>query len=806
MIHVKDVVSCIAVFCGVVAASAGVEPVEVTTSPYGWLDIPGGEISLVVYLPGWSSPSVKADWAGADEDAANMTAAGSGRPFTVSLADGKEIFKGRACWEPRPDGSLAGKVRVDCVAAVELQCLALVANVSSPFASRLGASKASRYEIPIAGGRSLVLSFPETLPVYAQDSRPWGGGWTVRFFEPPNRRKFAPGDSVEWNVVVASSDGAPLKLTRGRPVTITEKSGWTRFDYKKDITPGSALDFSQMGLLDAPAGKHGWLKATGGRFEFEGMPGVEQRFYGVNLCFTANYLEHEDADILVERFARFGYNTIRIHHHDGDWFASDDNKDRLDYLIARAIEKGMYITTDLYVSRPVKWRDIGIDRAGEMDKSLYKTYIPLHDAAFRDWAEHSRSFLEHVNPYTGRAYKDEPGMPFIVLVNEGKLYMGWGSAKKMSDPVVVAAWREFGGKGAPPSQGVAGPDEVSARFDAWIGRRMWEKGSAFVRSLGCRALLSNDNNGRWHGEGQGLTPLYDYVDSHFYVDHPVFLETPWRLPSRCENCNPVITGKPPIFHRGWAKGASKPYTISEWNFSGPGRYRGMGGVLTGAFASEQEWDGLWRFTYSHSSRNLKDSPSLPPGNFDLATDPLMAAGDRAGICLYLRRDAAPGSLRLDIERGSMAVVSPRTCGGFVERGSMDAGPLSFSLSPCGGEAIVPATMWVSSLDDRPLVDSSRILLVHLTDVQGGGARYADESRRFLLHWGRGLLVENGAADVALRLSNPSAYTVFELDTAGNRLSEIPSRAADGSLRFTVSTCGKSGGRIYYEICRPGEHD
>jgi hypothetical protein len=242
-----------------------------------------------------------------------------------------------------------------------------------------------------------------------------------------------------------------------------------------------------MGFADAPAGKYGWLKNSGGRFEFEKLPGVGQRFYGVNLVGTANFPDHELADALVARFKRLGYNTIRIHHHDGDWFASDDNKDRLDYLIARAIEKGMYITTDLYVSRPVKWRDIGIDRAGEMDKSLYKTYIPLHDAAFRDWAEHSRSFLEHVNPYTGRAYKDEPGMPFVVLVNEGKLYMGWGSAKKMSDPVVVAAWREFGGKGAPPSPGVAGPDEVSARFDAWIGRRMWEKGSAFVRSLGCLA-------------------------------------------------------------------------------------------------------------------------------------------------------------------------------------------------------------------------------------------------------------------------------------------------------------------------------
>ena len=801
MIRVKKGVFCIAATWVAVAASAPVAPIEVGTSPHGWLNIPGGEISLSIFLPGWSTPFIKADWAGADEDAANLTAADRGRPFVVSLADGTEIFKGRAWWEPRPDGSLAGKVRVDCVAPVELQSLALAANVSSPLASRLGKSEASRYGIPIVGGRSLVLSFPETLPVYAQDSRPWGGGWTVRFFETSNRRKFVPGDFVEWNVVVASSDGAPLKLTRGHPVAITEKDGWTRLDYKKDITPGSALDFSQMGLLDAPAGKHGWLKAVGGHFEFEGTPGVEQRFYGVNLCFTANYPEHEDADMLVERFARLGYNTIRIHHHDGDWFASDGNKDKLDYLAARAIEKGMYITTDLYVSRPVKWRDIGIDRDGEMHNNLYKTYIPLHDAAFRDWAEHSRSFLEHVNPYTGRAYKDEPGMPFVVLVNEGKLYMGWGSAKKMSDPVVVAAWREFGGKGAPPSQGVAGPDEVSARFDAWIGRRMWEKGSAFVRSLGCRALLSNDNNGRWHGEGQGLTPLYDYVDSHFYVDHPVFLETPWRLPARCENINPVAAGKPLIFRLGWAKGASKPYTISEWNFSGPGRYRGMGGVLTGAFASEQEWDGLWRFTYSHSNRNLKDSPNLAPGNFDLATDPLMAAGDRAGVCLYLRHDAEPGSMQLDAERGSMAVVSPRTCGGFVESGTMEAGSLSFTLSSCGGEPIAPASVWVSSLDERPVADSSRLLLVHLTDVQGGGARYADESRRFLLHWGRGLLVENGAADVLLRLSNPLAYTIFELDTAGNRRAELPSRVESGALSFTVSTRGEHGGRIYYEICK-----
>ena len=97
------------------------------------------------------------------------------------------------------------------------------------------------------------------------------------------------------------------------------------------------------------------------------------RFYGVNLCFGANYLSKVDAEMIVDRFVRCGYNTICIHHHDGDWHASSENRDRLDYLIAKAIEKGIYITTDLYVSRPVKWRSVGIDRDGVMEKSLYRT-------------------------------------------------------------------------------------------------------------------------------------------------------------------------------------------------------------------------------------------------------------------------------------------------------------------------------------------------------------------------------------------------------------------------------------------------
>ena len=42
------------------------------------------------------------------------------------------------------------------------------------------------------------------------------------------------------------------------------------------------------------------------------------------------------------------------------------------------------------------------------------------------WKAFAKNLMTHVNPYTGRAYKDEPALPLISLINEGGLFMGWG--------------------------------------------------------------------------------------------------------------------------------------------------------------------------------------------------------------------------------------------------------------------------------------------------------------------------------------------------------------------------------------------
>ena len=822
-------------------------PLQMRVTQEGGLSFPGGDIGIAAYRPGWTGIPIKVDWQSAETGE---------RSFEIRETDGTTLFRGRGAWSEAPGGALDGVIEIECLAEVRVQCLAVVASIPEEPPFGLGDGSSASYDLPAHDGRVLHVEFAEPVAYHSQDSRPWGGRWSVRFGEAINLRTFAPGDRLVWKMRVSSPDGIALASTK--PVTIECGDTWIPLEYRKDPVPGSALDFSGMGFQDAPAGKHGWLRAVGGQFEFEGLPGVGQRFYGVNLCFSANYPDHDMADRLVERFVRCGYNSIRVHHHDGMWAKNEDGaRDKLDYLLARCYEAGLYVTTDLYVSRPVTWREIGIDRDGNMEKQLYKTYIGLHDGAFSNWCENARAFLEHVNPYTGRANKDEPGMPLISLVNEGKLHMAWARAGKAKDPVVREAWRRFcEERGVPaeefdPEPAAPGSNDYADmhhQFDEWVNRRVWERGSAFVRSLGCRALLTNDNNGRWHGEGEGLTPLYDYVDSHFYVDHPAFLDRQWKLPSRCSNANPIRNELPAILHRGYAKGSVKPYAITEWNFSGPGRYRGMGGIVTGALAAEQDWDGLWRFAYSHSNGNLLDGQG-GPGYFDCVTDPLIAASDRASVCLFLGA-AAPGTglaaLVLDKERGSMVLDTPLVCGGFAESGRIDAGPLSFEIAASSPEGAVPTTLWASSLDGAPVAESSRLLVVHLTDAQGEGARYADDTRRILLHWGKTPLVEAGTADVELRVMSAKADRsdkgkrndeadrsdegkrseegkrneegqrneegkrndeggapcVWALDTAGNRVAEVPATYEGGVLRFRVSTRGPDGtGRIYYEIVR-----
>ncbi len=541
--------------------------------------------------------------------------------------------------------------------------------------TRLSSALARSARIPVRGGSALCLDFDSPTPLLLQDNRQWGPSFTARIGPQFGEGHAWPaGEALDIVFNLTAKEG--IEVEYDKPVTIEAGADWIPLATELDIAAGSALDFSQMGQLDPPAGKHGWLIARpDGRFAFEKDPETPRRFYGVNLCFSAHYISHDEADRLAERLMRLGYNTVRFHHYERELVdrskgtstvPSSEKLDQLDYLVAALKKRGIYMTTDIFVSRPVLASEIWDGATGDVGMNDFKMLVPVNDRAFENWKAFARNLLTHVNPYTGLTYAQDPAMAWLCMINEGNAGNFIRGLDERVERDWARAWNAFlarrhGSREALEKAWGVSPDgdplagtvplfknarENSSRgrdlvvFLAEVERDMFARMKSFLRDeVGTRALLTDMNGWTNPIQSQAARAEFDYVDDHFYVDHPRFLEGSWRLPSRCDNTSPVADGAPGGRHCAFVRLLDKPFTISEYNYSGPGRFRGVGGILTGCLAALQRWDTVWRFTYSHNRRNLFQ-PS-PAGYFDLSTDPLNQAAERAALCLYLRGDMKP---------------------------------------------------------------------------------------------------------------------------------------------------------------------
>ncbi len=740
--------------------------------------------------------------------------------------------------------------------------------------------------------------------------------------------------------------GAQTKTTdagTNSPVAISADENWIPLQPSLEIEPGSALDFSRLGLNDPPAGKQGRVIARAdGQFAFADSPNEPRRFYGVNFCFGALYLNHEEADRVAERLARLGYNALRIHHYENELVSGQpkttmlnpQKAEQFDYFMAALIRRGIYLTTDLFVSRSIPYREIGIERDDNIPMDTFKILVPVHAGAFENWKQFTGALLTHTNAYTHRTYAEEPALAWIAMLNEGnfgnffrdmrgipewkRAWNEWLGKRYGTRQALAAAWGDnLKEDENPAAQTVALPERLQAEglrsrdciaFLAATEREMVLKMRAFLREeLGCRALISNSSSWTRFTTDQGARTVYDYVDDHFYVDHPQFLEQPWHLPSRCPNTSPIKEGAPGGRGITFTRLFDKPFTVTEYNYSGPGRFRGVGGILTGAMGALQGWGGIWRFAYSHSRQSLNGSQM---GYFDVASDPLSQAADRASLCLFLRGDlqTAPGSVALvmteadlahpasriptlappwhwlawvtrvgtqvvpspktrlpesvilplgwqtpaseydrgqvlglgpytvkneeliaglqpyklfspaavpnpsekffrsqtgeitiDGPQGRLLLDTPRTAGGYASAGqTIEAGKGTVRITIEGSDA----TVWVSSLDLKPVTQSRRLLVTHLTDLQNTDIKYAEPARQTLVAWGRlPYLVRAGKAQISLGVESPKKHRVWALGTNGKRLHEVRAETSGSALQFTADVAGgrEAGAQMLYEV-------
>lgn len=205
--------------------------------------------------------------------------------------------------------------------------------------------------------------------------------------------------------------------------------------HKAEANTG-VLDYRH--LLDAPAGKHGFVQVKDGHLYFE--DGTRARFFGFNLPTRSNTPDHETAEKLAERFASMGVNVIRLHAADapiGDEPASwsscreaplldyesgttrkfhTEGLDRFDYFVAKLKEKGIYLHIDLIVARAFQEGD-GLDYPGEPGSCL-KCYTLINERLIELQQEYAEALLCHVNPYTGLKLVDDPAVMTVQINNE----------------------------------------------------------------------------------------------------------------------------------------------------------------------------------------------------------------------------------------------------------------------------------------------------------------------------------------------------------------------------------------------------
>jgi len=709
-------------------------------------------------------------------------------------------------------------------------------------------------------------------------------------------------------------------------------NGWVVIDYVKDIEMDSALDFSGWGLLDGPAGKHGRVVARNGHFEFADRPGVPQRFYGGNLCYSACFPNTEEIDQILTRFERLGYNTFRIHHYDRVIAAPSFSPpyhpetktnalDMLDGLIAEAGRRGFYLTIDLYTVRPVKWRDCGIDRDGEMHFNMYKVLVGCHEGAYRDWERFARRVMAHRNSHNGLTWAEDPAIAFICLVNEGCIPLGgnlewlrggrFGGKPRIEEewlasPIVLGAWAKWLAAKRAENPGYV-PDAVVSRlpntsrhpaamaFVCDMERRLVARQKAFLSSIGCKALVTSNNNGGrcFAGMQRVATDLYDYRDTHFYHDHckGIIEQNATRPPQLYTKTNPYTDTSLAMTRIAFERIPGMPFAITEFDFPVPSPYRAAGTIMTAVLASLQDWDGLWHFAYSHNLMFQHDGYGVPQ-HYNLATDPIGQMADRVFSSVFLRRDVKPltpawtmdlsnatsvnhlrgeewsatpkdglpgwswtdaawrtrvgssfgvpdgwkamprenaespsGLLpletfvpdpqfaihRIPADNPHFTLVTSGTCAGISgrHRDLISAGALSFRIGQ------FPATVACVSVDGKPIAQSERLLVMHLTDAIGEGTRIVRGTDVFangkmygtkmVLAWGKNdapILVKEGYAEIDLALENPKGYEVYAIATSGKRLEKVTSSVVSGKLRFTANVRGADGkGRLAYEIVK-----
>jgi len=435
-------------------------------------------------------------------------------------------------------------------------------------------------------------------------------------------------------------------------------------------------------LLEAPAGKDGFIRVQGSHFVKP--DGKRIRFWGVNLTDWSKgsvmIPPKEDAPMWAATLARFGVNCVRLHFLDLaaprgliDRTREDSREfdaqqlDRLDFFLAELKKSGIYINLNLNVGRSYKAGD-GVQ---DYDKIRWAKGLTLFDPRLIELQkEYARKLLTHCNSYTKSEYRNEPAVAIVELVNENALYIGFRSPTPYYDNALTEiynAWlqkkltpdeinklRALAGVSADrPLPRLKGGAEVAAapkeRFHTELSFYMELETNYFrdmkaylTDTLGVKSPIVGTADHSHSGSSYPLlasTSLLDVVDGHTYWQHP----GPRGIPNTPMVNDPFNSTVVELSRTAFA---GKPYTVSEVNHPYPNEWASEGIPILAAYAGFQDWDGI--FWYTFEPKLAADWKPHVGDPFDISLNPVKMPQLAAGALMFLRGDVS--AARKTVER------------------------------------------------------------------------------------------------------------------------------------------------------------
>jgi len=441
---------------------------------------------------------------------------------------------------------------------------------------------------------------------------------------------------------------------------------WLAYDQSDILVkPGSALDFSAFIEL-GPAGKHGMAIINAqGQLAFTHQPDKPQRFFGCAFpMFEFDYTTDEQIAQLAQQIQMAGYNVVRPHwldlylmdHAPADFVFNPLHIKRFDRFTWELKKRGIYLIID-GVSNSTMYTAL-TQRFGGKQRNKMSKLRQYYDPEIQEhWKKGVKILLEHVNPHSGLAMKDDPQVLYIAARNEpgvnfqlavkGKralpfleagikpLFIQWLKKRYVTLDNLNKAWKNEAQSYA-TFQDIAWPERHTQnadtadvhRFITELEQQTYIWMSDWLRHVGVKYPIVDYNNGQSF-QCAMTRMVMPMVDIHGYYDHA----KGWGLSAKIKGNSLVETGAALATRLSSVRQWGSPLMVTEWGmpYFNPWRYES--GLVMGSYASLQNWQMMMQHALP-VRLTIKQGPRM----FRVGDDPTLKAGERMAALLFGRGD------------------------------------------------------------------------------------------------------------------------------------------------------------------------